>query len=107
MPNRLSLLPSIPPKAHTRLFALGRIVATPAALTCLENSPFLLDILLARHQTGDWGEVHEDDAQANNEAVQHEGRIISSYEVGTELQIIWIITEADRSVTTLLLPDDY
>jgi len=61
--------------------------------------------LLERHRTGDWGNLDAEDAAANDAAVKHGGRLLSSYKVGEE--VVWIITESDRSVTTLLLPEDY
>jgi len=89
------------------LFFLGQIVATSAALACLDQSTSTIEMLLKRHQTGDWGNVHHEDASANNFAINAGLRIISSYALEETGQIIWIITEANRSVTTLLLPDDY
>ena len=93
-------------------FKLGQIVATQGALAALKESnqsalPFLL-----KHQTGDWGEVCEDDKKLNDEAVAHEGdadqqqRVLSAYKTSKN-ERIWIITEYDRSVTTILLPDEY
>jgi len=89
------------------LFSLGQIVATPNALDCLQDPVQQIPALLARHQSGDWGMLHEEDARANQAAIRLGGRIISSYEISPAGHIVWIITEADRSVTTLLLPDDY
>ena len=62
--------------------------------------------LLQRHVTGDWGDVPEEDRQSNEQALVHGDRLLSSYRIGESLTV-WIITEADRSATTLLLPDDY
>ena len=87
------------------LFDLGRIVATPAALQALEVSSVSPAQLLARHQSGDWGEVPREDARENERSVKHGFRIVSSYHAGEER--IWIITEADRSSTCLLLPSEY
>jgi hypothetical protein len=84
---------------------LGRIVATPGALKLLtEARGHPLD-LLARHATGDWGELCAFDRQQNDIAVREGYRVLSSYPVGSER--VWVITEADRSVTTILLPEDY
>ncbi len=87
------------------LFKLGQIVATPAALDLLEDSGVHAQDLLRRHLTGDWGKVCKEDAAENDFSVKNGFRILSSYDVGSET--LWIITEADRSVTTLLLPEDY
>lgn len=61
--------------------------------------------LLYRHQTGDWGVLKDDDKEANEEALVNDSRIVSSYSIAEDK--IWIITEADRSLTTLLMPSDY
>jgi len=61
--------------------------------------------LVARHVTGDFGDVCAEDGERNREAIKHGDRIFSSYLVGE--QKVWVITEADRSLTTLLLPSDY
>ncbi len=87
-------------------FSLGRIVATPGALRALEEanqSPFEF---LARYQAGDWGEICEEDRRENEFSVRKGFRILSAYRTRNNTKI-WIITEADRSVTTLLLPDEY
>ena len=89
----------------TILFPLGRVVATPAALEALEVSGVCLAQLLGRHESGDWGEVLREDARENERSVKDGFRIISSYSTGQER--IWIITEADRSSTCLLLPSEY
>ena len=86
-------------------FPLGRVVATPGALEALEVSVVSPAHLLSRHQSGDWGEVPRDDARENERSVKQGSHIISSYAAGEER--IWIITEADRSSTCLLLPSEY
>ena len=86
-------------------FQLGNVVATPGAdrlLRANNHSPFWY---LARHQCGDWGDVCRDDARANEAALAHGTRLLSAYAVGGDRLLI--ITEADRSSTTLLLPDEY
>lgn len=93
-------------------FALGRIYATPGALGLLEGSQQNAHDLLARHMHGDWGFVPRADAAANEHAVHQGLRILSSYAVGSGASqdrrgVIWVITEADRSATTLLLPGEY
>ena len=92
----------------TPLFPFGRCVATPAALDGLhrQRPPATPHQLLARHGTGDWGELDPEDAAANNYAVHHGERLLSSYRLA-DSTIVWIITEADRSATTVLLPEDY
>lgn len=89
----------------TILFALGQIVATPGALELLDQEAVIASLLLERHQSGDWGDVPEEDAQENLLSIIYGNRILSSYPVGEDR--IWIITEADRSSTTLLLPSEY
>ncbi len=86
-------------------FSLGQVVATPNALKFLNTAPIDIAVLLARHQSGDCGDMSPDDILANLDAILRGGRVFSSYDVSTEK--IWIITEADRSVTTILLPSDY
>ena len=88
------------------LFELGRTVATPGAIEALQQSGVLAASLLVRHHCGDWGELCEEDIARNNEALRYGSRLFSSYQI-TETIKIWVITEADRSVTTLLLPEDY
>ena len=87
------------------LFPLGRIVATPAALNALVMAGRDPGELLERHQSGDWGDVPSEDAAENRRSVRHGWRILSAYQVGPRR--IWIITEANRSNTCLLLPEDY
>jgi hypothetical protein len=83
---------------------LGRIVATPNALESLTQDDILLGI--QRHQAGDWGNLTDDNRTANDRALAQGGRIVSAYNAmnGTRF---WLITEADRSTTTILLPEDY
>jgi hypothetical protein len=84
---------------------LGRVVATPGALKLLtEAREHPLD-LLARHATGDWGNLCAFDSRQNETALRDGYRVLSSYPIGEER--IWIITEADRAVTTILLPEEY
>jgi hypothetical protein len=87
------------------LFSLGRIVATPGAVDLIRSAgEDLWPALLERHRTGDGGDVPEDDARENEVAVRHGFRVLSSYRVAGRR--LWVITEADRSVTTLLLPSE-
>jgi hypothetical protein len=88
------------------LFRLGEVVATPGANDALETHNIQPLTLLQRHVTGDWGDVCEEDAQSNTDAVTYGDRILSSYTIAPKVRI-WVITEWDRSVTTLLLPSEY
>ncbi|WP_241139593.1 plasmid related protein [Achromobacter xylosoxidans] len=85
--------------------SLGQVVATPGALNLLQRASLNPFQMLLRHRSGDWGDVQPEDALANEAAAIHGNRVISSYEVAGER--LWIITEADRSATTLLLPEEY
>ena len=89
-----------------RLFSLGQVVATPGALEAMDQYAINAADLIQRHQSGDWGNVPLSDAEENMRSVEKGWRILSSYTLGND-QAIWIITEADRSVTTLLLPEEY
>jgi hypothetical protein len=84
---------------------LGRIVATPGALELLEEAGEDLRLLLAHHRSGDWGDLDTQDRMENERSLKHGWRILSSYPVGEKT--VWVITEADRSVTTILLPKEY
>jgi hypothetical protein len=87
-------------------FGLGRIVATPGALEALERSAETPATFLHRHAGGDWGDVDDEDRAENELSVKEGFRLLSAYRLpdGTR---IWIITEADRSSTTILLPEEY
>lgn len=87
-------------------FTLGQIVGTPPGLAALEDAGENPKLYLERHCRGDWGDVDKHDARANDAAVKNGERILSAYTLKTGVQI-WIITEWDRSVTTILLPSDY
>jgi len=88
------------------LFNLGQVVATPGALQALEDSEQTAIEFLNRHVSGDWGELDPEDRKENEFSLKEGFRILSAYILKTG-QKIWIITEADRSVTTLLLPEEY
>ena len=88
------------------LFPPGQIVATPGALRLLEQAKRSPLEFLSRHLRGDWGDLCQEDKAENELSLQHGFRIISSYQV-SETEKLWIISEADRSVTTLLLPAEY
>lgn len=84
-------------------FPLGTVVATPGSISLL--GPGLLVELLERHATGDWGDLDKEDKVANENALEHQERIFSSYD--TKHGKFWIITERDRNTTTILLPSEY
>lgn len=89
-------------------FALGQVVGAPAALEVLQKLGVSPATLLERHVTGDWGDLSAADKQSNDEAVAAgDLRILSSYELGPDKVKVWVITEADRAITTILLPSDY
>jgi len=95
-------------------FNTGQIIATRGVydLAC-ENPDFaqFIQNSLNRHVKGDWGDVDEEDKQTNNQAMKQGTRLLSAYNDDpfpkNGIATIWIITEADRSVTTILFPDDY
>jgi hypothetical protein len=89
------------------LFPAGRIVSTPGALDALKQEGMSPADLLQRHFSGDWGDLCEQDKAENHFALPRALRIFSSYILPRTRVKIWIITEADRSATTLLLPDEY
>jgi hypothetical protein len=89
-----------------RRFELGAVVATPGAeeaLTLAGQTPW---VFLARHARGDWGHVSSDDWQENEFSIKNGLRLMSVYQTAKE-ETLWVITEADRSATTLLLPEEY
>jgi hypothetical protein len=88
------------------LFELGRIVATPGALQALQKAEQQPAEFLDRHVKGDWGDLDDEDKQENEFSVRNGFRILSAYTTSAG-EKIWIITEADRSATTLLLPEEY
>lgn len=94
------MIKTVPP------FPLGQILSTPAALSAFERSGDEPATYLGRHSRGDWGEVDAHDWAANDRALQDGCRLLSAYSLkdGTR---IWIITEADRAATTILLPEEY
>ena len=86
------------------LFPPGQIVATPGALELAEQGVDLL-AYLQRHLRGDWGELCDEDKAENDFSLKNGFRLMSAYP--TPCGKLWIITEADRSVTTFLLPEEY
>ena len=87
-------------------FSLGQVVATPRALEALDAVQRPAIELLNRHVTGDWGDLDDEDKQANDRALLDGGRLLSAYLLRQNTKI-WIISEADRSATTILLPKEY
>ena len=98
-------------RPRTTRLPLGHVVATPGALEVIRDHGLDVVSLLHRHRAGDWGAVSEHDAQANDHAVEHGARVLSAYDLpsveGRAGGRLWIITEADRSATTVLLPSEY
>ena len=87
-------------------FSLGRTVSTPGALKSLEAAGQSPLEFLTRHSAGDWGEVSREDAAENEISISKGFRILSAYTLKNGDRI-WVITEADRSSTCILLPEEY
>jgi len=87
-------------------FELGQVVATPGALAALTDANQDPQEFVTRHQSGDWGEVDEADRKENEFSVNRQLRLMSVYRTAKGVTL-WLITEADRSATTILLPDEY
>ncbi len=85
-------------------FAMGRIVITRGAAESLVEVD--VHASLCRHAQGDWGDVDEEDWTANDQSLEGDGRLLSVYRDESEVKF-WIITEGDRSATTILLPEEY
>jgi len=94
------------PESPRQLFALGQIFATPGALDACQEAEVDPRAYLARHVTGDWGDLGEEDKAANDAALTSGARIFSAYTLPTA-ERLWIITEADRASTTILTPLEY
>ena len=90
----------------TNRFALGQVVATPGAIEAMEDAKQIPSVFLNRHAAGDWGDICLEDKYLNDAAVNDEGRLLSAYRTSLGVKL-WIITEADRSSTTILLPEEY
>ncbi len=88
----------------TPKFGLGRVVVTPGVIEKLRPTEVFHS--LWRHAFGDWGDIHKEDIGLNEEALLHGGRLLSVYYSDAGIRF-WIITEADRSATTVLLPEEY
>ena len=87
-------------------FPLGRVVATPDALEALQEAGQSPAFFLDRHAVGDWGSVCDEDKRANDEALVNGGRLLSAYKTLKGVRL-WVISEADRSSTCVLLPENY
>jgi len=87
-------------------FLMGRVVATPGALDAISHAGQVPEELLGRHCTCDWGDLSESDHAQNNFALTAGERLFSAYHL-TDSTKVWVITEWDRSVTTILLPEEY
>ena len=88
-------------------FPLGCILTTPGAADALGRAEVTARALLLRHMAGDWGDLTEDDRSENELSLREGFRILSAYELPGTGEKVWLITEADRSATTLLLPSEY
>jgi len=88
------------------LFPLGQTVMTRGVAALVGEGKVNPTFLLVRHQSGDWGDLDEEDKHMNDLSLKEEGRIFSAYQLPNGIKI-WVITEWDRSATTLLLPDEY
>jgi hypothetical protein len=95
---------SVFPDGVGRKFPLGQVVMTTNAARTLQDDE--VGTALANHMHGDWGDVCPEDRAENERALANGGRLFSVYHDGSGVKF-WIITEADRSATTVLLPDDY
>jgi hypothetical protein len=89
-----------------QLFPLGQVVATRNVLKALTKAGVDPAQLLARHQSGDWGQVCAADARENERSLRHGWRVLSNYTLRTGAKV-WLLIESDRSVTTILKPEDY
>ena len=87
-------------------FALGHLVATPGALRALVDAGQDPMEFIRRHQSGDWGDVDDEDKRENDFSVTHGFRILNAYRTAQGIKI-WVLTEANRSATTILLPEEY
>lgn len=104
--NKPTNSPQSLPSSHSPLFTLGKTVGTPGAIDAMQHAGITWASLLIRHQHGDWGDLDQEDIDENNAGLRRGSRLFSSYRI-TDTLTIWVITEADRSVTTLLLPREY
>lgn len=102
----------MPDRYRSPRFDLGQVLITPGALEAIGEAGQDPVQFLGRHLVGDWGNLDKDDKAANEAAIAHEGdldrqtRVFSAYDLSNGNRI-WVITEADRSATTILLPSEY
>lgn len=91
------------------LFRVGCVVTTPGALRLFESTTLTVMDFVLKHQSGDWGDLCESDIRANHSAITHHERVLSRYSIGLEVERrdIYVITEWDRSFTTVLLVEEY
>ncbi len=89
-----------------RAFKLGQVLATPGALAALQQAGQEPGDFLRRHVACDWGDLSAEDQKGNDYSLEHGFRLLSSYRTNAG-DMLWIITESDRSATTLLLPEEY
>lgn len=92
------------PSVRSKRFLLGQFLMTPGVQQAV--TPHELLQALGRHASGDWGDLDHEDRLRNDEAVEYGSRVFSAYHTHVGIKF-WIITEADRSVTTALLPSEY
>lgn len=91
-----------PPK-----FQLGQVVITPGARDAIAESGQTPEFFLDRHANGDWGQVDQEDWQLNDQALKDGDRLLSAYATLKGGKKLWVITEADRSSTCILRPEEY
>lgn len=108
-PTRDSASPPFSVRHKLPMFSIGDVVATPGALDLMDRHALNAATILRRHMWGDFGIVCAEDRAANLAAIGNGARILSVYEVGPDgkTERIWVLSESDRSVTTLLLPSEY
>ena len=92
--------------SHPARFQAGQLLMTAAVSALVNEGTVDPWPYLTRHLHGDWGDIGPEDARSNDAALREGDRLFSAYQVAPELRL-WIITECDRSATTLLLPEDY
>jgi len=95
-----------PDRREGRLFRLGQLLATPGAIAACTEAGTTPLAYINRHAAGDWGDLDPEDITANDRALERGGRLFSAYNLPTS-QRLWVITEADYSATTALLPAEY
>jgi hypothetical protein len=87
-------------------FNLGRTLITPGALHALKDAEVTASSYLQRHASGDWGDVMPEDREDNEDALRNGGRLFSAYRTPLN-QAIWVVTDAERSMTTVFRPEEY